>query len=141
MKFIKANLKKIASTSYESMLLNGADFSDYYKDGFYPGLPYHMGGSKPNIAQEKPICLAAIFKSEYGFNIQRYGLQKAAREYLLGLPSVLSYPFNNHDIINWMQTALDATIPEKYHCDAVDEYWRSLGGAFTVITGKHINRV
>lgn len=138
MQFIKSDLNKISADRYKALLMDNADFSGYSENGFYPGLPYNLTGSEPRLKKEKSICLAAIFKVEYEYMIERHGSQKAAQEYVRGLPSALHYPFSDHDIIQWMQKELSTTIPEKYHCDAVDKYWQKLGACFSLLVSKYL---
>lgn len=125
MKVLKSDIGKIPAKSYKTLLLDGADFSDYLKE-------------EPTTDKEKVKELAAIFKSEYGFQVERSGSQKAAQEYVRGLPSALHYPFSDWDIIQWMQKELSATIPEEYHCDAVDKYWQKLGACFSLLVSKYL---
>ena len=46
--------------------------------------------------------LVEVFKSEYGFMIQRVGLRKSLIGWLEGLPSVIKTPYKPNEIINLM---------------------------------------
>lgn len=127
-KFNKQVLSGIAAKHYKDLLINGADFEGH-------------GLSVADTAADKAEALAGVFLSEYGFNIGRLGVSKASKEYLMGLPSVLNYPFSNYDIIVWMEEKAGQKIPEDYYTDAVEIYWSRLGGAFGVLVGKYIRGV
>jgi hypothetical protein len=55
--------------------------------------------NEPETDQEKLQFVFDTFKSEYGFNINRYGLQGAFKEWLSGLPSVIHIDFENYKIL------------------------------------------
>lgn len=55
--------------------------------------------TEPTTDQERVQFVLDTFKSEYGFNIPRYGLQGAFKEWLMGLPSVIHIDFENYKII------------------------------------------
>lgn len=55
--------------------------------------------SEPTTDRERVQFVLDTFKSEYGWNIQRYGLQGAFKEYLMGLPSVIHIDFENYKIL------------------------------------------
>lgn len=55
----------------------------------------------PETDAEKLQFLADTFKSEYGWAIERYGVTGAIREWLMGLPSVLTLPFYNSDVLEF----------------------------------------
>lgn len=48
---------------------------------------------------EKIKHMQDCFCSEYGWAVERLGLQGAVREWLQGLPSAVYIPFTNHDIL------------------------------------------
>ena len=67
----------------------------------------------PTTHKEKLEFLARTFRSEYGWAIQRMGVQKALTEWLQGLPSSLHIAFSNYDIIQlakeWGSLSQNAT--------------------------------
>lgn len=69
--------------------------------------------------------LYETFKSEYGFNIQRYGEVGSFREWLMGLPSAISIVFTNYDIIQlakkWGTLPKNAT--EKQEDRIIENYF------------------
>lgn len=58
------------------------------------------------------------FIKEYGFSIERYGEQRAFREWLQGLPSCINIAFTNYDILElaykWGNIPNTATENKKY---------------------------
>jgi hypothetical protein len=77
-----------------------------------------------------------IFKKEYGFMIERVGEVNAFKEWLQGLPSVLTVPFYNYDIINnareagLLTSTSDDWFKEKDEDSFLDRYWIRLSVAF-----------
>jgi hypothetical protein len=110
-------------TFYEKTIINNIDFEGY-------------GISNDMYLYDKIITLYNIFKQEYGFMIQRVGEVNAFKEWLQGLPSVLTVPFYNHDIINNAREAglLTATsddwFKDKDEDSFLDRYWIRLSEAF-----------
>ncbi len=49
--------------------------------------------------KEKLTFLFDTFKKEYGYNIERYGIEKAFSEWLMGLPSSCNIDFYNCEIV------------------------------------------
>ena len=73
-----------------------------------------------------------IFKSEYGYNIERMGEKKAFCEWLQGLPSALTVPFYNHDILNraYLYNVISANATEQEEDKFLDSYFMNLSNAF-----------
>lgn len=73
-----------------------------------------------------------IFKSEYGWNISRMGEKRAFCEWLQGLPSVLTVPFYNYDIINlaYLHDQIKANATEEEEDKFLDNYFMNLSSAF-----------
>jgi hypothetical protein len=73
-----------------------------------------------------------IFKSEYGYNIERMGEKKAFCEWLQGLPSALTVPFYNHDILNlaYLHDQIKANATEQEEDKFLDSYFMNLSDAF-----------
>lgn len=73
-----------------------------------------------------------IFKSEYGYNIQRMGEKKAFCEWLQGLPSALTVPFYNYDILNlaYLHDEIKANATEEEEDKFLDNYFMNLSNAF-----------
>jgi hypothetical protein len=79
---------------------------------------------EPETDQEKVQFVLDTFKSEYGFNVSKYGLQGAFKEWLMGLPSVFNIDFENYKIIEiakkWGSIPENATEKQE---DKILENW------------------
>jgi hypothetical protein len=79
---------------------------------------------EPETDQEKVQFVLDTFKSEYGFNVSKYGLQGAFKEWLMGLPSVFNIDFENYKIIEiakkWGSIPENATEKQE---DKIIENW------------------
>lgn len=73
-----------------------------------------------------------IFKSEYGYNITRMGEKRAFCEWLQGLPSALTVPFNYADILNlaYLHDQIKANATEEEEDKFLDNYFMNLSNAF-----------
>ena len=73
-----------------------------------------------------------IFKSEYGYNITRMGEKRAFCEWLQGLPSALTVPFYNYDILNraYLHNEIQANATEEQEDKFLDNYFMNLSNAF-----------
>ena len=78
-----------------------------------------------NTTEEKLNFLRGRFEAEAGWSIQRIGRQAAMREWLSGLPSSVSLPFCNYDIIQWAVGlgSLPEEHTEKQADKILDNYW------------------
>lgn len=81
---------------------------------------------------DKIKTLYNIFKMEYGWNIERMGERRAFCEWLQGLPSALTVPFYNHDILNraYLHDAIKANATEEQEDKFLDAYFMNLSNAF-----------
>jgi hypothetical protein len=110
-------------TFFENTIIDNINFEGY-------------GFSNDMYLYDKIKTLYNIFKQEYGFMIERVGEVNAFKEWLQGLPSVLTVPFYNYDIINNAREAglLTATsddwFKEKDEDSFLDRYWIRLSVAF-----------
>jgi hypothetical protein len=77
-------------TFYEQTIIDAINFSGYEDDA-------DIFGDYPLYTDIQNIYF--IFKKEYGFMIERVGEYNAFKEWLQGLPSVLTVPFYNYDIL------------------------------------------
>jgi hypothetical protein len=117
---MEANVYK---TFFEKTIIDNIDFEGY-------------GFSNDMYLYDKIKTLYNIFKQEYGFMIERVGEVNAFKEWLQGLPSVLTVPFYNYDIINNAREAglLTATSDDwfkgKDEDSFLDRYWIRLSEAF-----------
>jgi hypothetical protein len=106
-------------TFFERTIVDNIDFEGY---GMEDNLPLF---DKVNQAYE-------IFKSEYGWNINRMGERRAFCEWLQGLPSSLTVPFYNSDILNraYIHGLLDANSSEQQEDEFLNKYFMNLSDAF-----------
>jgi hypothetical protein len=81
---------------------------------------------------DKIKTLYNIFKMEYGWNIERMGERRAFCEWLQGLPSALTVPFYNHDILNraYLHNVISANATEEQEDKFIDNYFMNLSNAF-----------
>jgi hypothetical protein len=81
---------------------------------------------------DKIKTLYNIFKMEYGYNIERMGERRAFCEWLQGLPSALTVPFYNYDILNraYLHDAIKANATEQEEDKFLDSYFMNLSDAF-----------
>jgi hypothetical protein len=81
--------------------------------------------ANPETITEKISFLEETFLSEYGFNIKRYGRQGAVKEWLQGLPSAVSLPYMNCDVITLaIETGgLEPVHTEKQAQKILDNYF------------------
>jgi hypothetical protein len=117
-------------TFFENTIIDNIDFEGY--DMPITGVSM-VGDYKTYL---DIVDVYEIFKQEYGFMIERVGEVNAFKEWLQGLPSVLTVPFYNYDIINNAREAglLTATsddwFKEKDEDSFLDRYWIRLSEAF-----------
>lgn len=101
-------------TFFENTILNNIDFDGYELPGFTNDF-------------DKVQNVYNIFIDEYGWNVERIGTQNAFKEWLQGLPSVLTVPFYNYDIL---QNAKTAGVKIGNEDDFLDTYFAKLTAAF-----------
>ena len=73
-----------------------------------------------------------IFLSEYGHEIKRRGEKNAFTEWLQGLPSILTVPFYNSEIliIAYVHGMIEANATEEEEDKFLEMYFSSLSTAF-----------
>ena len=93
---------------------------------------------KVNTPIEKIREVEKIFYTEYGYMINRVGKLKALIEWLQGLPSVLTIPFYNVEIIEiakkWGSLKMNAT--EKQEDKILLNYWRFMANQLLQLFNK-----
>jgi hypothetical protein len=106
-----ARLTATQEKFYEKVIINSID-SDGYDEN-------------PKGTKAKLQFLKNTFKSEYGFNISRMGEQRAFSEWLQGLPSAMSIPFYNVDIIKLAKKSgtLSKNPTEREEDKILENYW------------------
>lgn len=104
----------------------------------------NYGRPDPTTDKEKAEFLAGIFKLEYQWCIDRKGAKAAALDYLQGLPSCVSFPFSNHDILQWAKEVKGEPLTTKqedkllYGSNGCSEYWATLADAFFMIVKDYV---
>jgi len=106
-------------TFYERTIIENIDLSGYDLDN--DGYLY-----------DKVKTTYNIFRMEYGWNIERLGEKRAFCEWLQGLPSALTVPFYNYDILNraYIHDALHVNATEDQEDDFLNKYFMNLSEAF-----------
>ena len=73
---------------------------------------------------ENPIkYFFEVFEKEQGWNVERVGLQNAVAEWLSGLPSVISIPFMNWEILELAHNMGTPTHSGKEEDAILNNYW------------------
>lgn len=108
---------KTAYTFFEKTIIVNIELSDY-------------GINDDAELFDKINKLYEVFKSEYGFMIERVGKYNAFKEWLQGLPSVLTIPFYNYDIITNYAAYKGKTFEEIERTDILKYYYSRLAQAF-----------
>ena len=70
------------------------------------------------------------FISEYGWALKQMNQQRAFKEWLQGLPSALTVPFYNYDILNNAKAYGYKLDSEEKEYNFLDSYWGNLSEAF-----------
>lgn len=88
--------------------------------------------------QQKKDFIKETFRSEYGFNVKRAGLQKSCQDYLMGLPSSCCVEYWNDEIIKMLKSwgVIKENMREETQYKKVDEYWQRLGYELSKIVRK-----
>lgn len=110
-------------TFYENTIVDNIDLESY-------------GLSNDIYLYDKIKTTYNIFKKEHGFMIERVGEVNAFKEWLQGLPSVLTVPFYNHDILEnarkeyLLKSEEKDWFKDKEEQKFLDNYWTRLSLAF-----------
>lgn len=107
-------------TFYEQTIIDNIDFDGYDSEKFKDYPLY-------NKIQE----VYSIFKKEYIHDNNKFmNEQILFKEWLQGLPSVLTVPFYNYDIITNAKESGFAFETEYQQTRFIDAYWSRLANAF-----------
>jgi hypothetical protein len=102
-------VKAVIGTHYGHKALADIDAissDEYYKRFILDNIDNSSYSEKPlDSVEDKITFLRDTFQAEYGWSIDRYGMQRALTEWLQGLPSAVSLPFYNHDILELAKNA------------------------------------
>lgn len=133
MKTIKLSSRQL-TTTIEQYLIENLSFDDYVG---YCGVE-----SMPETVQEKLQAFRQVFNAEYGWAIRQHtsrAYQTVIKEYLQGLPSVLTIHFYNsaiiEQLIKWGVATEDMT-DDQYH-DLCDQWWHVLAAKLNMMLSRH----
>lgn len=98
--------KKEVKEKIRVYILDRLEFCDYTID-------------EPKTDAERVLLCRDIFHDEYGYNIRRMGEYRAFKEWLSGVPSVLTVDFSYYDVRQIMRGWLDQTEEESNRFDDV----------------------
>lgn len=112
---------KNSFTMYENLVVNNIEL-----DG------YGYENQEQMSLFDKIQAVNTIFHSEYGHEVKRYGERKAFTEWLQGLPSSLSVPFYNYEILQiaYIHGLIEAKASEEQEDKFLAEYWDKVADAF-----------
>lgn len=113
---------------YKRVILDGIDNSNY-------------SDKELSTNAEKIAFLHATFQAEYGWAIERYGMQGALREWLQGLPSAIAIPFYNFDILHLAVDCgnLKRNASEKDQEKILNNYWNYMAAKILqLFEGYHV---
>ena len=117
-------LGSVTSDNAKQLILNNIDSSGYDEKVITP--------------TEKIRFIEKIFLIEQGYLINRLGKQKAIEEWLRGLPSALTLPFYNYDILNiakeWGTLKENAT--ERQEDKILMNYWKLMSSQLLQMINK-----
>lgn len=110
---------KAVLTFYEKIIIDNIDLSGY-------------GVDNEGYLYDKVKTTYNVFRIEYGYNIQRMGEKRAFCEWLQGLPSALTVPFYNYEILNmaYLHDQIKADATEEEEDKFLDAYFMNLSNAF-----------
>lgn len=107
-------------TMYENIIIDNIDFDGY-------------GIDNDGYLYDKIKTVYNIFKSEYVHdNNKHINEVKLFKEWLQGLPSVLTVPFYNYDILNigYINGLIKADATDEEEDKFINEYFGKLANAF-----------
>ncbi|MNR02096.1 hypothetical protein D3C85_1179360 [compost metagenome] len=80
-----------------------------------------------DLSEREGQTLRQVYESEYGYN----GITpQACQQYLMGLPSVCTIPFNNFEILELLKAAGFDKVTEKGRYGLIEKYWKEAGNQF-----------
>lgn len=124
-RFKKGGITKLNGSIYG--IVTGSKYSKLAQQLIIDNIDtYGSYGLKNATELEKIKLLKNSFYSEYGWAVNRMGLQNAIESWLRGLPSIITLPFANYEIIEiakqWGSLPQNAT--EKQEDKILNNYWR-----------------
>ena len=104
--------KKEVKEKIRAYIIGCMDFSGYIGYEGYPDTEPETDGGKVLLCRD-------IFRSEYDYNIRRMGEYNAFKEWLSGVPGVLTVDFSYYDVRHILESWLDETEEESARFDDV----------------------
>lgn len=115
-------------TFYEKTILENIDVSDY---------GYNEQENEHENRYQKVLFVYQIFLNEYSHEIKRLGEVEAFKNWLQGLPTVLTVPFYNSEILQKAEKdgvlnteKLNREEADKIEDNFLCEYWEKCAKAF-----------
>tara|TARA_R110000823_G_scaffold310804_1_gene435920 strand:+ start:459 stop:830 length:372 start_codon:yes stop_codon:yes gene_type:complete len=107
------------------MKLNHNKYKKNYKNYILNSISSEGYNIKTNSDKDKINFFIDTFKKEYDFMIDRVGIYKALTEYLAGLPSTISLPIYNHDILKLAinMGSVNSELSEKQEDNIINNYY------------------
>ena len=107
------------------MKLNHHKYKKNYKNYILNSINSESYDITTNSDQDKINFFINTFKKEYDFMIDRVGIYKALTEYLAGLPSTITLPIYNHDILKLAinMGSVDPELSEKQEDNIINNYY------------------
>lgn len=80
-----------------------------------------------DLSERDGESLREVYNAEYGYN----GVTpQACKDYLQGLPSVCTIPFENYKILELLESEGFTKQTEKGRYELIDKYWKEAGNQF-----------
>jgi hypothetical protein len=107
------------------MKLNHHKYKKNYKNYILNSINSESYDITTNSDQDKINFFINTFKKEYDFMIDRVGIYKALTEYLTGLPSTITLPIYNHDILKLAinMGSVNSELSEKQEDNIINNYY------------------
>lgn len=128
--------KKEVKEKIRTYILDCMDFSNYIGCDGCPD-------AEPKTDAERVLLCRDIFRSEYGYNIRRMGEYNAFKEWLSGVPGVLTVDFSYYDVRHILESWLDETEEESARFDDVkvwEQFLRLVAREFFAMVDKAENQ-
>lgn len=132
----KGNVRSLSGMIYG--IVTGSKYSKLAQNLIIDNIDSSGYGKNLKTEIEKVKFLKETFLSEYGWAVSRMGMQNAVESWLRGLPSSLTLPFYNDEIIRlakqWGSLPQNAT--EKQEDKILNNYWRLMAANVVKLFNK-----
>lgn len=125
----------ITQKDYQKLVIANINCSDMETEEWVKDLMYN------NPSELVKYC-HQVFMEEYGWAIAQHGRQEAIKQWLQGLPSVCTVPFENFSIVQWAENLTESKLTDKdeqnlLYCD-VKGYWSRCAQALNVLFNSYV---